>query len=115
MAIDSLMVYHWPGNIRELENCIERACILSTDEVIRTNNLPPTLQTATSSQTAQSGTLDILLGKIEKQIIIDALIASKGNGAKAADSLGITERIMGIRIKKYDIEPKRFKTKKEHD
>jgi Nif-specific regulatory protein len=115
MAIDSLMVYHWPGNIRELENCIERACILSTDEVIRTNNLPPTLQTATSSQTAQSGTLDIILGKIEKQIIIDALIASKGNGAKAADSLGITERIMGIRIKKYDIEPKRFKTKKEHD
>ncbi len=45
-AIDMLMVYHWPGNIRELENCIERACILSSDNVIRSSNLPPTLQTA---------------------------------------------------------------------
>lgn len=115
MAIDTLMVYHWPGNIRELENCIERACILSNDQVIRINNLPPTLQTATSTKTTQSGTLDIILGKLEKQIIMDALIAFKGNGAKAAESLGITERIMGIRIKKYDIDPKRFKLKKENE
>jgi len=108
-AIDTLMVYHWPGNIRELENCIERACILSTDNVIRTNNLPASLQTAASTETMQSGTLDIILGKMEKQIIIDALIATKGNSAKAAEQLGITERMMGIRTKKYDIDPKRFK------
>jgi Nif-specific regulatory protein len=108
-AIDTLMVYHWPGNIRELENCIERACILSTDNVIRTNNLPASLQTAEGTKTMQSGTLDIILGKIEKQIIIDALIATKGNSAKAAEQLGITERMMGIRTKKYDLEPKRFK------
>ena len=108
-AIDTLMVYHWPGNIRELENCIERACILSVDEVIRSNNLPASLQTASTSETMQSGTLDIILGKIEKQLIIDALVATRGNGAKAADQLGITERIMGIRIKKYDINTKRFK------
>jgi len=93
-AIDTLMVYHWPGNIRELENCIERACILSTDQVIRTNNLPASLQTAASTETMQSGTLDIILDKMEKQIIMDALIASKGNSAKAADQLGITERMI---------------------
>lgn len=109
MAIDTLMVYHWPGNIRELENCIERACILSTDKVIRTHNLPASLQTASTSETMQSGTLDIILGKMEQQIIIDALISSKGNGVKAAEQLGITERMMGIRIKKYEIDPKRFK------
>ena len=108
-AIDTLMVYHWPGNIRELENCIERACILSSDQVIRSHNLPASLQTAATSQTMQNGTLDIILGKMEKQIILDALIASKGNGAKAADQLGITERMMGIRLKKYDIDAKRFK------
>lgn len=108
-SIDTLMVYHWPGNIRELENCIERACILSTDNVIRTNNLPASLQTAASTETMQSGTLDIILGKMEKQIIIDALIATKGNSTKAAEQLGITERMMGIRTKKYDIDPKRFK------
>ncbi len=109
MAIDTLMVYHWPGNIRELENCIERACILSTDQVIRAHNLPASLQTASSTKTMQSGTLDIILGKMEQQIIIDALISTKGNSTKAAEQLGITERMMGIRIKKYEIEPKRFK------
>ena len=108
-AIDTLMVYHWPGNIRELENCIERACILSVDHVIRTHNLPASLQTADSSKTTQSGTLDIILGKMEKQIIVDALTSTKGNSAKAAEQLGITERMMGIRTKKYDIDPKRFK------
>lgn len=108
-AIDTLMVYHWPGNIRELENCIERACILSQDHVIRTHNLPASLQTADSSKTQQSGTLDIILGKMEKQIIIDALTSTKGNSAKAAELLGITERMMGIRTKKYDIDSKRFK------
>jgi Nif-specific regulatory protein len=108
-AIDTLMVYHWPGNIRELENCIERACILSTDQVIRAHNLPASLQTAASTETMQSGTLDIIIGKMEKQIILDALIACKGNCAKASDHLGITERMMGIRIKKYDIDARRFK------
>jgi Nif-specific regulatory protein len=113
MAIDTLMVYHWPGNIRELENCMERACILSTDQVIRVNNLPPTLQTASSSKTTQNGTLDFILGNMEKQIIMDTLIATKGNSTKAAETLGITERMMGIRVQKYDIDPKRFRTKKE--
>lgn len=109
MAIDTLMVYHWPGNIRELENCIERACILNTDQVIRTHNLPASLQTASTSETMQNGTLDIILGKMEQQIIMDALISTKGNSARAAEHLGITERMMGIRIKKYQIDPKRFK------
>jgi len=110
-AIDCLMVYHWPGNIRELENCIERACILSTDDVIHTNNLPPTLQNAISSQSKSEGTLDIILGKIEKQVIQDTLLSTTGNLVKAASQLGITERIMGLRIRKYDIDPKRFKYK----
>jgi len=108
-VIDTLMVYHWPGNIRELENCMERACILSNDQVIRTHNLPASLQTAITSKTVQSGTLEIIMDKMEKQIIVDTLVVTKGNSAKAADQLGITERMMGIRIKKYDIDTKRFK------
>lgn len=108
-AIDMLMVYHWPGNIRELQNCIERACILSTDAVIRSHNLPPTLQTSESSKTKTKGTLDAILGNVEKQMIQEALLASRGNIAKAAESLGITERIMGIRLKTYSIDSKRFK------
>jgi Nif-specific regulatory protein len=103
------MVYHWPGNIRELENCIERACILCTGDVIRSNNLPPTLQTSVSSKTTSLGILETVIGKVEKQLLMETLLSTKGNLVKAAESLGITERMMGIRIKKYDIDPKRFK------
>jgi Nif-specific regulatory protein len=114
-AIDMLMVYHWPGNIRELENCIERACILCSENVIRSHNLPPTLQTSVSSKTKTSGTLDAILERLEKQMILETLLTTKGNLVKAAELLGITERMMGIRIKKYDIDPKRFKLNKKHE
>lgn len=108
-AIDLLMVYHWPGNVRELENCIERAAILSLDGVIHSYNLPPTLQTAESTDSAKKGTLKSIVEKMEKQIIIDTLVSTKGNMLAAARQLDITERMMGTRIKKYNIDVKRFK------
>jgi Nif-specific regulatory protein len=108
-AIDLLMTYHWPGNIRELENCIERASILSTDQVIRSHNLPPTLQSAASTRSRVEGSLAAILENVEKQLLIDALNLSKGNISKAAEQLRLTERIMGLRIKKYMIDPAVFK------
>ncbi len=108
-ALDMLMLYSWPGNIRELENVIERAMILSTDNVIHSYNLPPTLQTGFSSGTVNKGTLSNVLEKVEKQMIVDALIVAKGNIAKAASELGITERIMGLRIEKYELNPQNYK------
>ena len=108
-AIDLLMTYHWPGNIRELENCIERAAILSTDKVIRSHNLPPTLQSAASTHSRVDGGLEAILENVEKQMLIDALNMSKGNISKAADQLKLTERMMGLRIKKYEIDPAIFK------
>ncbi|MFI3282504.1 MAG: sigma 54-interacting transcriptional regulator [Rikenellaceae bacterium] len=113
MTIDTLMMYHWPGNIRELENCVERAYILSQEGVIRVHNLPPTLQTGASSQTVAKGSLETIMSNLEKQVIVDALVSTKGNIAKAAESLSITERIMGLRISKYEIDPKRYKPNKE--
>jgi Nif-specific regulatory protein len=108
-AIDLLMTYHWPGNIRELENCIERASILSTDKVIRSHNLPPTLQSAASTHSRVDGSLEAILENVEKQMLIDALNLSKGNISKAAEQLKLTERMMGLRIKKYQIDPLIFK------
>jgi Nif-specific regulatory protein len=110
-AIDMLMSYHWPGNVRELENCIERAVLLSTDYVIHGHNLPPTLQTAEASGTAQVGTLQANLENLERDLIYDALKAARGNKAKAARDLGITERIMGLRVTRYGIDPRRFRTR----
>jgi Nif-specific regulatory protein len=109
-AIDMMMVYHWPGNVRELENCIERAVLMSDDGAIHGYHLPPTLQTAEESGTAHAGTLDTTLGNIERELITDALKSSRGNMAEAARALGITERIMGLRVKKYRIDARRFRT-----
>lgn len=110
-AIDMLMSYHWPGNVRELENCIERAVLLSNDEVIHGHHLPPTLQTAESSGTVHRGTLPDTLDAVERELIVEALKNSRGNKAKAARILGISERLMGLRVNKHGIDPKRFRTK----
>ncbi len=108
-ALDMLMVYKWPGNIRELENCIERACILSTDNVIHSYHLPPSLQTADSSNTSAKGGMMYTVEQVEKQLIREALTTTKGNIAKAAENLKITERMMGTRLKKYNIDAWRYK------
>ncbi len=108
-AIEMLMIYNWPGNIRELENCIERAAILSTDRVIRSHNLPPTLQTAESSDTKHKGTLQSIVEKVEKQLIIDTLTSHKGNVMQSAKTLGISNRKLGLRISKYEIDVSKYK------
>ena len=109
-AIDLLMGHHWPGNVRELENCIERAVLMAQDEVIHAHHLPPTLQTVDASETARAGTLKAATENLEHGLIEDALKASRGNMAKAARELGITERVMGLRVGKHGINARRFRT-----
>ncbi len=109
-AIDMLMSYHWPGNVRELENCIERAVLLSNEGVIYGYHLPPTLQTATATGTVYSNTLRGALDNLERELVLDALKTSRGNITRAARILGTSERIVGLRIKKYKIDTKRFHT-----
>lgn len=108
-AIDLFMSYHWPGNVRELENCIERAVLLSTDNVIHAYHMPPSLQSAESSHTELPSTLAQAVEELEQELIADALKSAKGNQAKAARRLGLTERIMGLRIKKYGISSERYR------
>ncbi len=109
-AIDLLMMYYWPGNVRELENCIERAALLSTDGVIHGHHLPPSLQSAESTGTTISSTLEGSLDRLERELVQDALKSSRGNMAAAARLLGITERQMGLRVSKYRIDPGHFRT-----
>ncbi|MBI5380677.1 MAG: sigma 54-interacting transcriptional regulator [Opitutae bacterium] len=109
-AIDMLMAYHWPGNVRELENIVERAVLLSQDGVIHGYHLPPTLQTGEASGTAPTGTLQDALDAVEHELIAEALKANRGFMAKAARQLGLTERMMGLRVKKHGIDPRRFRS-----
>lgn len=108
-AIDMLTRYHWPGNVRELENCIERGVLLSQDDVLHGHHLPPTLQTAEASNTIMKGTLDETLDRVEREMIIEALKNCRGNKTKAAAALGITERVIGLRVNRHGIDPKEYK------
>ena len=109
-AIDMLMSYHWPGNVRELENSIERAVLLSNEGVIYGYHLPSTLQTSAYSGTIPHGTLQGEVDRYECDLIMDALKTSRGNMSRAAKILGTTERIIGLRAQKYNVDSKRFRT-----
>jgi len=110
-AIDALMAYHWPGNVRELENVIKRAIILSDDGVIHAYHLPPTLQSAESSGTKYRGSLERRLASVELELVVDALKASRGNMAEAARELGVTERVMALRVRSHGIDYRLYRQK----
>jgi Nif-specific regulatory protein len=107
-AINMLTCYHWPGNIRELENCIERAVLLCNDDVIRSEHLPPSLQIEGAQRNTAGRTLPEMVENLEREMIVDALKKNKGQQRKAAQLLGLTERMMGYKIKKYNIYPKQL-------
>ncbi|WP_158737951.1 sigma 54-interacting transcriptional regulator [Alteribacillus sp. YIM 98480] len=109
-AIDTLQSYDWPGNIRELENMVERMVITSTSDVILKSALPekilsrePFHDPAFSISRNQS--LPLYLENIERQAIKKAL-KEKGSTRKAAADLGMTQSALMRRIKKYNIHPK---------
>src|SRR5262249_53436845 len=108
-AIDMLTAYHWPGNVRELENVIERAVLVCQDNVLHGHNLPPTLQTAQASGTVMTLSLSDALCAYEKDIILDALKTTRGNRTKAASLLRTTERVINYKVKKYEIDCRRFR------
>ena len=107
-TIDMLMSYHWAGNVRELENCIERAVLVAEGNVIYPHHLPPTLQTAESTGAPVRGDLKSMVETYERDIICDALKSAKGKVAPAARALATTQRILGYKIKMLGINPKRF-------
>jgi len=108
-AIDMLMSYHWPGNVRELENCMERAVVVCDDGVIHGHHLPPTLQTAEGSGTMSTGSLISAVAALEREMIIEALKTTRGNQARAATLLQVSERVINYKVKKYGIDCRRFR------
>jgi len=102
-----LLRYSYPGNVRELENMIERAVVLCRGEIITTQDLPFHLQDEKSEKEWESlgrpKTLPESLEELEKDLILKALRDHQGVQTKAAESLGISERVLRYKIKKYGI------------
>ena len=117
-AMEMLQRYRWPGNIRELENVIERAVLLVSEEgLILPLHLPPNLHSAGcpysekdgSDEPPSMGSLQQRLDEMEKAYIIEALSHFHGHLGHAARALGLTERMMALRMKKYGITYKAFR------
>jgi Nif-specific regulatory protein len=109
-TIDMLMQYHWPGNVRELENCIERAVLLCEGNVIHSYHLPPTLQTGEEADTLPAQSLEEAVANVEREIIIDALKNTRGNMAKAAELVSVTERKFAYKAKKYGVDYRQYRS-----
>jgi len=109
-AKDLLMNYHYPGNVRELENIIERAVVLSRGDSITTQDLPLNLRESKvedlMKEAAGGRSLRETLEEIERLRITQALEKSHGVQTKAAEELGISERVLRYKMKKYGIGEK---------
>lgn len=108
-VIDMLTAYHWPGNVRELENVIERAVLMCESKVVQGQHLPPMLQTAQASGTVNTLSLADAIAGYEKDLILDALKTTRGNRTKAASLLRTTGRVINYKVRKYEIDIKRFR------
>ncbi len=107
-AMDMLMKYDYPGNVRELENIIERAVVLSRHEIITREDLPLTLSSGLHA--AESAPLDYYRGGLkekieafEKDLILEALQKYDYNQTQAAKALGLNERNLRYKIQKYGL------------
>jgi transcriptional regulator with PAS, ATPase and Fis domain len=110
-ALQKIIDYSWPGNIRELKNVLEQASILNEDGIIKPHHLPAIIwQNAPDiSNPDDRMPINDKLNLIEKEIIIEALRKTGGIQVKAANILGINQRSLWHRIKKLDIDINTFK------
>lgn len=101
-TIEALARYQWPGNIRELQNVIERSVLLNDGEVLLPCHLPPDIQAAAACDgpTEDDGTLP----GHERALILKTLTEHKWNQSQTARALGVTRDHLRHRIKKYRIE-----------
>ena len=104
--------YQYPGNVRELENIIERTIALEGGATILPESLPPLVMTPTGRKMASSHEIEItdegidldrIIGQIEKELLIKAIHVSDGVKKKAARLLNISFRSMRYRVEKYSL------------
>ena len=117
-ALDKLQAYQWPGNVRQLRNCLERAVLLANDGRITPNELPPEVSRMNGfvpgslavTAAPPAGTAGATAGgtgslrDVEKQQIIAALERSGWHRGKAAEALGISPSTLYRRLRDYDLE-----------
>ncbi len=109
-ALDYLMAYEWPGNIREIENAVERAVVLCRDEKIDVRDLPPAVRASERPIVDLRGEIKPLkeaLEEPERRIILEALERNGWNRQKTADMLEVNRSTLFHKMKKYGLLPEK--------
>jgi DNA-binding NtrC family response regulator len=99
----ALLAYDWPGNIRELRNCIESAVVLARGSIIEVEDLPQQIGRAESG-TSVSLDVGITLAEAEQKLIISTLAQCGGNKTRAAEVLGIGRKTLHRKLQEYHID-----------
>ena len=102
VAMEMLIHYDWPGNVRQLENALERAVVLCRDGYIRPENLPPELAGSAKTEVRQEQTIRGTIESRELQQILDSV---GWNRSRAAKRLGVHRNTVSRRIKEYGLVP----------
>jgi DNA-binding NtrC family response regulator len=104
-ARDLLLKYDYPGNVRELVNIMERAVVIARDNYITVNDLPFKNDSFTDTPDQKSsGSLRSSLEDLEKHLIGEAMDKAADNQSRAAEILGLSERMLRYKLKKYDLK-----------
>jgi transcriptional regulator with PAS, ATPase and Fis domain len=105
-----LLDYHYPGNVRQLESAIERAILLSENDTITTDDLPPEMTQGTSLATVDGDTQfklppeGVNFEDVERSLIMQAMERTDNNITKSAKLLGLTFRTLQYRLEKFGIK-----------
>jgi two-component system NtrC family response regulator len=114
-ALDMLVNYHWPGNVRQLKNVVERLVIIADDRILNYRNLsenweatpsrPPDIvpKTLAELKSVKRHLLENRFGKIEKAFLQDALAAAAGNIAQASRQVGMQRSNFSVLMKKHGL------------
>jgi len=105
-AHDLLMKYHYPGNVRELENIIERAVVISRGGLITQKDLPFHRPTDMQGNVGKAGMLSLktAIENVEREMVQAAMAKKANHQTRAAEMLGISERMLRYKLKKYGIK-----------